>query len=306
MRGRGHVPARSGGRGFALALLAATATVLGAQPRASAGDDMAPSAFTAPPAPMMRLGGRERARAREDDGLGTERRAPRDCRKLKALAGQLGETFAGHRLRSTLLDRSCGLHQVETHSDDVWSWPWRSPAADDLPPTSAGRFGAWEVRCGNAGRRQRCALVHVLGADGDPNQGLVRVSTHFIMDALAGRESVVWRVVVAAGTRPERGSASPRGGTGESDAAARAVTFVHGDGEVRVAFAMCRDGACIMEASPRHASDVVGRLADGSPIEIKLTGESGERTSIILPATGFRSGFNALGRLRREELRGPR
>ena len=291
-------------RGMAL-LAAALAVAAGAPGRAAADDYTAPPGVAAAPAPMMRLGGRERDRPRSDDGLTTERRATRDCRKLKALAGQLGETFAGHRLRSALLDRTCGLDQVETHHDDVWSWPWRSPAADDLPPVSAGRFGSWEVRCGAVGRRQRCALLHVV-EDSTGSNGAERISTHFIMDAVAGRESVVWRVVVSGAAQSDRVRPGERSVPREAHTLATSVTLAHDEHEVRIAFAMCREGACIMEAGPRHSSDVVGRLADGRPIEIRLTNDKAEGTSIVLPAAGFRAGFNALGRLRREELRGPR
>ena len=62
-------------RGMAL-LAAALAVAAGAPGRAAADDYTAPPGVAAAPAPMMRLGGRERDRPRSDDGLTTERRQP--------------------------------------------------------------------------------------------------------------------------------------------------------------------------------------------------------------------------------------
>ncbi|HRD74500.1 MAG TPA: hypothetical protein PK264_00965 [Hyphomicrobiaceae bacterium] len=260
---------------------------------------------------MMRLGGGERERLRSDDGIGRPAPRTRNCHKVRHLASRLGETFAGHRMRTTVVEQTCALELVEGHVDEVWAWPWRSASLDELPPNPAGRFGAWEVRCGPLGRRQRCALLHVAGPAVDVAGAEPRISTHFIMDAVAGRESVVWRVIV--GARGATPAAAPKRDLGDEPGARPAtsagdigITFALGSGLVRVAYAMCRSGTCVMEAGPRHASEIASRLADGRPVEIRLAGDQDEGQAIVVPPAGFRAGFNALAKLRREELRGPR
>ncbi len=93
------------------------------------------------------------------------------CDRWRALAARLGETHAGHKLRHLLTTRLCVL--TEDTSDEVWAWPWRfSDVRADLPPQHHGKFGAWDIRCDQAGQRRRCALSletsMVLG--GDPSR----------------------------------------------------------------------------------------------------------------------------------------
>lgn len=94
-------------------------------------------------------------------GRGAHRNPADSCRRWKTVAGKLGETYAGQRLRETVVARACALSGNETQDDEPWQWPWRDGTIRaELPPRLHGSIGEWVIRCGKAGRRQRCAMLH--------------------------------------------------------------------------------------------------------------------------------------------------
>lgn len=214
------------------------------------------------------------------------------CERWRSLAARLGETHAGHKLRVLLASRPCAVSE-ERAVEAVWSWPWRfGDVPAELPPQRHGSYGAWEIRCGEAGERRRCALLLETGlaAGVDPETRPVRVVSHVVIATVAGRESILWRVHVA-----------------------RRVSAGAGDGGVSVelpgrkvleAFDACGNHGCMAEAEPAVGAEVASTLWLGRPITITLGG-AGDREpeTGMLPAHGFRAGLKELIRLRRQEAR---
>jgi invasion protein IalB len=121
--------------------------------------------------PPMRLGVTDAAPRRTD--LARLQTPQNNCRKWRRIAERLGETFAGLRLRQSVVDRAClfaatelasvtgGTNGADTSFDHLWAWPWADGAIDpSLPPRLHTTHGDWHIRCGQAGRRERCALIH--------------------------------------------------------------------------------------------------------------------------------------------------
>lgn len=214
-----------------------------------------------------------------------------DCERTKALIARLGETYAGHRLRLTLVDRACPPDEAERVRSSVWAWPWSADRIVSIPPPElAAEAGAWQVRCATLARRRRCALVAARSLPAG-------VGSHFVLDRIAGQEALVWRVYV-----PGDGSPGLRAG-GETGAvsatAADALAFDLASGRAQAPFTHCDAGGCMLEASLRHASEVAGQLAGGRDVPIAVG--NARAPAMVLEAAGFRDGLRQLVKLRREE-----
>lgn len=176
-----------------------------------------------------------------------------------------------------------------------------------LPPKLHRVVGAWEIRCDTAGERRRCALLYRMPLAGAQliDAGQSELIVHFVIDMVAGRESVLWRMFVpgmaGAPKRPELvavglSASQLREARGQLRYQLGAKEFVEG-------FPACGAAGCLMEAQVQRASAVVSRLWEGKAIELQLQIADGEGVLITLPGRGFRAAFGELSRLRRDELR---
>ncbi len=256
---------------------------------------------------------------------------PSQCRKWQSMALQLGETYAGYTLRHGVLDRLCG-DLGDKRLEDSWDWPWSGFASGRMaPPRMVRSIEAWDIRCGKAGARQRCTMLHsepVPASDIPPSNNHA-VSSHFVIDMVAGRESVLWRVFVPAELldigalkQPTAGSLVPASDTAAAPTSARAfkggIRYRIGTVEHVERFSKCAAAGCIMEANLLHAGEVATSLWDGHDVTLTIVqppGQSsatspgqtsGRDAAIILPAHGFRAGLAELVRRRRDELRSAR
>ena len=224
------------------------------------------------------------------------------CRRWRALAAQLGETYAGHRLRETVLARQCGFEE-DPAAKTAWSWPWSSlEGQEPLPPRLHRAYHAWEIRCTPAGERRRCAALTRI----DRPDGQGEVVTHIVIDRVAGRESVLWRLFVP-GRRERAEPAVARGavpGTTDRRLALGEVRYRLGAHELVDGFPACGRRGCLMEADLRHAASLVSRLWDGRPLDLDVRLASAAPIEVTIPADGFRAAFGELLRLRREDSRG--
>jgi invasion protein IalB len=201
------------------------------------------------------------------------------CRNLYSVAARFGESWAGHRVRQMLSTRACvSWHEEPTEA--VWAWPWRPAANDvDVPPRLIGTMARWEVRCGDAGPRQRCALLHHV--DVPNHEG--KIVTHFVITTIAGRESVLWRIV------------APRGVV---DAGSQ-IEIVAGAHAAHARFDICLAQSCVLEADMRDATAALDALWSGHGVNVQIGSAPG--IEITIPGMGFRAGLKELTRLRREE-----
>ena len=230
-------------------------------------------------------------------------RPPSQCRKWQSMAQHLGETYAGHTLRNTVLKRVCGA-PGDARIDDAWDWPWSGLANGRLtPPRKHLEIGAWEIRCGTAGHRRRCAMLHEGPLDiGTPTTMAgprpAAIVTHFVIDMVAGRESVLWRMFV-----PTDAAAAPEAIAAGARDQKRAIRYNFGKGEHVERFAACAPNGCMMEANLLRGGVVATRLWDGEDVQLSVTLASGRVIDVVVPALGFRAGLAELVRQRREELR---
>jgi invasion protein IalB len=238
------------------------------------------------------------ATTQDETGLSPGRTTPRGpkrstCDRLKTLVGKLGETYAGHRMRQTWTARICAMTH-HAFDDGIWTWPWgaglsasltdeTNSQAREMPPRLLRTIGAWDIRCGRVGTRQRCAIVRteMLQPGDAPTAG--RIVTHFVIDAVAGREVVLWRVFV------ERASS-------DGDA----ITVPLPGRIARENFDQCSSSGCIMESDVAVSAVVATRLWNGEPSEFRI-GTAPEAATVVLPAHGFREALGELTRLRRED-----
>ncbi len=261
-------------------------------------------------APRMRLGvNAERWRdtsAETGSGAGTDgtpqrTRPPTQCRKWQSMALQLGETYAGYTLRHGVLDRLCG-DLGDARLSDSWDWPWAGFASGRMaPPHIVRSIDAWDIRCGKAGARQRCTMLHsesTAPTDIPPSNNRA-ISAHFVIDMVAGRESVLWRVFVPAELLDDEAAGSAR-------ASKRGIRYRIGAVDHIERFSKCAAAGCIMEASLLRAGEVATSLWDGHDIALSIVQPSGRHVEMILPAHGFRAGLADLVRRRRDELRSAR
>lgn len=237
------------------------------------------------------------------------------CAKWRSMARQLGETFAGHTLRRTVVENVCGLHEAE-RPDESWEWPWSGLAQGGLLPPRAHRaIGAWEIRCGTVGVRRRCALIHQAPVPPDAilDPGDPALVTHFVIDMVGGREVLLWRLFVP--TVVQKSAEVARGSdiwVDETLVVKPVATPDHRQAEVRYAldrtvhiekFPTCGPRGCLMEANAMRAGSVATRLASDRPVDLSIRIGNGDSHSIQLPTNGFRAALSELVRLRQEEQR---
>jgi invasion protein IalB len=222
----------------------------------------------------------------------TVNRSGATCERWRRMAARLGETYAGHQLRAAVSARLCAFAD-DKPDEDIWGWPWRHrDVRADLPPLRHGQYGAWEIRCAEAGPRRRCALAleTTIAASLEPESPLARVVAHVVIDTIAGRESVLWRVHVAREVVPAEKEAG--------------VSWQVAGLEASVPFDACGRRGCLAEADPRRSAEVASWLWGGRPLPIALGRRSdGSDLVGLLPAHGFRVGLTELIRLRRQEGR---
>ena len=290
------------GAGLAAALLLASLSPVmageGWQPFAQAAASDSWSTGTGVGKPM-RLG----LRAEQWSDVGpapTVPRLPSQCRKWQSMAIQLGETFAGYTLRHTVLQRVCG-DLGDGRIEESWDWPWAGFASGRMaPPRMLRTIEAWDIRCGRAGARQRCAMLHEEPAA----SATPAIVTHFVIDLVAGRESVLWRVFVATDGGDVRPNASQAGQPEmlPARASTRTIRYRLGETEYAERFSKCVAAGCIMEANLVRAGQVATRLWDGNDVMLAITPASGDVVELSLPARGFRAAFAELVRQRRDEF----
>lgn len=213
-----------------------------------------------------------------------QRSQSESCRRWRVIASRLGETYAGHRLRETVVARTCALTGLDSGEDELWQWPWRhGDIRAEPPPRLHGSIGAWVIRCGKAGKRHRCAMLHDMAAAfGNPT----RAVAHFVIDTIGGRESVVMRVQVPG-----------------ADLSRDRLEITVGAKRTSKTFLVCGKPGCLMEADVRLSSDAANLLWDGAPISATLLRDGRMETSWFISGLGFRGALNELARLRREEER---
>ena len=139
------------------------------------------------------------------------------------------------------------------------------------------------------------------------------VIAHVVIDMVAGRETVLWRVFVP---QPEHVARDEHLDV-KSDVAVPALhvlparerpalRYQAGEQEFTDRFVACTPMGCMMEANIRHGGLVVSGLVDGLPLDLKVPDHAGVERTVRVPSRGFRAGFAELIRLRREELRSER
>lgn len=215
----------------------------------------------------------------------------RKCQRLETLAAQLGETFAGFRLRETIITRQCiGAETVRAADagavrtgEATWSWPWAnggsrtladdpSDAATSLAPRRVGGHGAWEVRCASNGR---CAIAQdvTLNDRGTDH----RASVHFVMTNLARRDRLLFRIAI------DRGS----------DATVTGVRFVSDEAGATRPFDQCVRRQCLVEAALAEGETLASALWRGEAGHLALV-TPGADMALILDAKGFRAALDEL------------
>lgn len=201
------------------------------------------------------------------------------CRKIRSVAARFGESWAGYRVQQMLSNRACG-GAFEENAEHFWSWPWRpGTSAIDVPPRLMGSIGDWELRCGYAGPRMRCALLHQASIP----ESADRIVTHFVISSVAGRETVLWRI----------SAPRPVADVG------REIGVRAGDHAAATRFDICFVQSCVSEGAGQDAAAVLDALWTGQAISFDL----GARGEVAVPASGFREAFRELIRLRHEERR---
>jgi invasion protein IalB len=187
----------------------------------------------------------------------------------------------------------------------VWAWPWAEGAIDPtLPPRLHSTHGDWNIRCGQAGRRERCALIHetvartstdaaslaepALPQPTDARQ--TRVVTHFVIDTIGGHAHLVWRVFVE------------RGDTADSELSrTELVRFSSATLSGAKRFDACSSVGCLMEADMTTSARLATRLWEGSAAALALPAATGGMMTATVPAKGARVGLAELARLKRSE-----
>ena len=248
------------------------------------------------------------------------------CRRWREMAMGLGETYAGYALRVGLAERHLPPIDGAGHRNPArWAWPWSRLAAGlGLPPPRLiKRSGDWVVRCADGTGHARCALIgKATPMPGMPSPGLLApaITTHFVIDHVAGQEILLWRVVVPMPADRQIASA----GHGLADAplpeavvpAARpdaakpameiAVRSSPGTRRQWHRFTVCRAGGCVLEIGGARAGRIATGLAAGEAILLDLRFARGGDTPIEISASGFAAGLSELVRQRRMERELPK
>ncbi len=217
------------------------------------------------------------------------------CARARALAERLGETFAGYRIRETLVARTCAFALQDRATTTLWDWPWRLLAHDAavvqnnpddiklVPPLAMREAGLWQIRCDQTEHRRRCALIRsepVLPLTTDRSTPrtptLPPVIAHAVLDRVAGRTTVLFRIFI------------PRQ-FGEQTS----IVVEHGQGPAALPVNRCRPIGCFVEADISQGSEIVRHLWEGQPVSVGLKLGT-DRFKAILPALGFRDGVRGL------------
>lgn len=247
-------------------------------------------------------------RVGEPDGeIGGSRPGPKalpatralDCERATMLVERLGESYAGFRLRTTLLERACPPDVAERARRAVWSWPWERQRPAMGPPQSlVAEAGDWQVRCASHDGIRRCALF------AKPHPG-AEAGSHFVLSRIAGVDGLLWRVRLGRDAKPEHMPSGEPGGVIAPGASPR-LAFESIGGGVHETFTHCDAASCLFEATLGQASDVAGLLAAGRDIRIDISrpGDAKPAVPLVLEARGFREGLRELARLRRDERKG--
>jgi invasion protein IalB len=231
------------------------------------------------------------------------------CSRWRAVASRLGETYAGHLLRQTVVRRQCRFLEAD-RVEETWEWPWKS--LDDgkiLPPRRYAVFADWDIHCAVVGVRRRCALIHraPLPDEEAPAPRTPAVITHFVIDMVAGRESLLWRVFVpqapAVVALVSSQAQSDHPGTVRPAQGLGSIGYRLDGADRNERFAACAPAGCLMEAGVRNSGDVATRLWDGRDLKIHIRLGAAEELQVVLPAHGYRAALKELVRLRREERR---
>lgn len=266
--------------------------------------------FRFPAADALRLAPGKFSNRTVNDGTASDLHVARsDCRRWRAAAATLGETYAGHRLRQTVVRRQCRSLEAD-RGEEAWEWPWTSldEGRRVLPPRLHTVYGDWEIRCGSAGGRRRCALLNrsPVPPDDALDAGDQAVVTHFVIDMIAGRETLLWRLFVPSAAVLDTAASAHAGVDATLKSVGRGrggVRYRLEDAERTELFPACAAAGCLMEVSLRHAGDVATRLWEGRSIDVRISLTTGAVADLTLPAAGFRAGLKELVRLRRDEIR---
>ncbi len=190
-----------------------------------------------------------------------------------------------------------------------WDWPWNGlERGRVLPPRSHRVYGAWSIRCGTGLNRRRCALMHDAATSDPADAPTLRVSTHFVIDRVAGREVLLWRLFVpatevAAPPLLEFADAATAHTIQRTSLGAADMRFKLGPALPWEKFPVCSASGCLMEISAERAGKAATHLADGQPLGLELRRAGAESLPISLPAQGFAQALAELIRLRRAERR---
>ncbi len=236
------------------------------------------------------------------------RRADR-CKRWRAVADSLGETFAGYTLRRTVVRRNCEMFGPDEATATRWDWPWNGLERGRIVPPRAHRaYGDWTIRCGQGPNRRRCALIHDAAAGDASAPSGPRMSTHFVIDRVAGREVLLWRLFVpavaaAAPARLEFARAGAVDPLQPVSLGSPEMRFKLGPALPWEKFPVCAAIGCLMEISAERAGQAATHLADGLPLGLELRRAGGESLPVSLPAVGFAPALGELIRLRRAERR---
>lgn len=227
-----------------------------------------------------------------------------NCKKSRRLAARLGETYAGARFRQAIVERACAFVDLVPHEESAWSWPWAQAEIDiELPPRLHSTHAAWNIRCGSAGNRERCALIHDASANVAPVNGAsesVRIITHFVIDQIGGQEHVLWRVFVEK-SEPNwfhTGSRVAKGVYG-GEVVAVSIGALAFDKQ----FDDCGRLGCLMEADVARSARVATTLWEGGTVQIEVRPMPGVVLKQSIPAHQFRHGLRELSRLKHAEER---
>jgi invasion protein IalB len=320
-----RVPSRVGSKICALAGVAAVGFLFAGDARAEVrstttdpDNAVASSLLAEPP---MRLGFTDATPRRSE--LARQQTPQNNCRKWRRIAERLGETYAGLRLRQSVVDRAClfaatelasvtgGVSATETGIDQLWSWPWAEGAIDPgLPPRLHATHGDWQIRCGQAGRRERCALIHeTVAVRGVEVASLsepavipisvqmaappTKVVTHFVIDTISGHAHVVWRVFVEHNGSVADATSEP--------SRTEFVRFSSGTMAGAKRFDACSSAGCLMEADMTTSARLATRLWEGNNADLTLPAAAGATMTATVPAQGVRAGLAELARLKRSE-----
>ncbi|MFV0299026.1 MAG: hypothetical protein ACK5JT_23220 [Hyphomicrobiaceae bacterium] len=237
------------------------------------------------------------------------------CRRWLTAIESLGETFAGYELRRAVRKRHC----ASVNGDDLpvgWTWPWHTIATGfELPPVLYRSYKSWTIRCGTGENRDRCALL----SDGrltriherpQPQGAQVLPSIHFVIDRVAGREMLLWRLYVPMRTAARSsvadtpaGAASPQGASPAAHQGTATVRVRFGRRKFKRHFTVCNADGCLLELNGRMAGALATRLADGLPEFLVVETGDKRQIRIVVAANGFRGALAELGRLRHAERR---